>query len=206
MIDPGAAMNEALCSHSWVAQAQWSAAGVVLQPTGEGVSALCQRGRRAFVQALTDSLASQGLSTPASWCLIDAWPVDAGKDWADALLAQPRPTEAELLGEQADGDTTLLTLRIPLDLQHFDVHFPALPILPGVVQVAWALAYGAARFGTPGSCRRVEMLKFQRPLRPGEVVQLRLRHDATLRRLQFGYANDDVQFSSGRLQWEHTDG
>lgn len=205
MIDLGAAMNEALCGHPWVAQAQWSAAGVVLQPNGDGVSALRQRGRRAFVQSLEELLANHELSTPASLRLVDAWPADAGTDWANALLALPRPTEAELLSEQLEDNVALLTLRIPVDLQHFDVHFPALPILPGVVQIAWALAHGAARFGTPAACRRVEMLKFQQPLRPGDVVQLRLRYEATLRRLQFGYASDDAQYSSGRLLWERAD-
>jgi 3-hydroxymyristoyl/3-hydroxydecanoyl-(acyl carrier protein) dehydratase len=206
MNEHAAAVTQAMHSHPWVAQAQWSAAGVVLQPTSEGVSALCQRGRRAFIQALNDQLANYGLGTPASWRLIEAWPVDAPDDWADALLALPRPMEAELLSEQVAGGNALLVLRIPLDLQHFDVHFPDLPILPGVVQVAWALTHGAARFGTPTTCRRVEMLKFQRPLRPGELVQLSLRYDATLRRLQFGYASHDVLHASGRLQWDRIDG
>jgi len=179
--------------------------GAVLLPTAEGFTALCRKGRGALVHALNEQLAMHGLSAPARWRLVDTWPDDATGSWADAVLSQPRPTDAEVLGEQRDGDSAVLSLRVPVDLQLFDSHFPELPVLPGVVQLAWALAHGARRFRTPTGCHRVEMLKFQRPLRPGVQVQLSLRHDPVLRRLRFGYAHGEVEYSSGRLQWEHDD-
>jgi 3-hydroxymyristoyl/3-hydroxydecanoyl-(acyl carrier protein) dehydratase len=106
-----------------------------------------------------------------------------------------------LLGEhQHDGTWTLL-LQIPPDLAYFSGHFPQAPVLPGVVQVAWALGLAAQRFGTPARCRLMEALKFQRLLRPGDRVSLTLRYDAARHKLHFAYRLDDIACSSGRLAW-----
>lgn len=200
-----AAMGSALRDHPWVAQACAGASGMVVLATAEGVAALCRMGRAAFVRALGDAVVMQEQHAVQTWRLVDAWPVDASASRVDALLSEPRPTDADVLDETRDDASIVLTLRIPVDLKLFDVHFPALPILPGVVQLAWVLAQGARHFGTPLTCRRVELLKFQRPLRPGEQVQLSLRHERALHRLHFRYATPDVEFSSGRLQWERAD-
>jgi len=197
-----ATMSDTLRGHPWVAQACVAASGIVVLPTGDGVSALCHMGRAAFVRALADELEANGERSPKAWRFVDAWPDNADVHWADTLLSQPRPLEADVLGVEQQGDSVMLSLRIPVDLQSFDVHFPELPILPGVVQLGWALSLGADCFGTPRTCRRVELLKFQRPLRPGQLVQLSMRHDRVLNRLHFHYATHDVEFSSGRLQWE----
>ncbi|WP_130620037.1 hypothetical protein [Dyella amyloliquefaciens] len=198
-------MKQVLPDHPWVAQVRWALAGAILLPTPEGLSALRRLGRRAFLQAVDKTLPTHGLNVPETWRLVDAWPLQSESDWAATLLAQPRPTEAELLGEQVDGDGATLSLRIPVDLQQFDTHFPQLPIVPGVLQLAWVLARSAERFGTPTTCRRVEMLKFQRPLRPGDEVQLSLRRDAAQARMHFHYARNEVEYSSGRLQWTRAD-
>lgn len=195
-------MSQALHDHPWVAQVCHAASGAVMLPTPLGVSALCRQGRGAFLNALDEQLAKLELAAPQAWRLVDAWPDDTALSWADAVLAQPRPADACVLSGQVSGHDAVLALRIPIDMPLFDVHFPELPILPGVVQIAWALAYGKVYFNTPATCRRVEMLKFQRPLRPGDQVQLSLRYDPTLQRLHFGYARDDMEYSSGRLQWE----
>ncbi|WP_430388793.1 hypothetical protein [Dyella sp. 20L07] len=201
-------VTNALLDHPWVACVATgdtgdAQQGVALQPTPVGVDTLRQQGRRAFVQELNNHLAARGMANPAQWRLCDEWPTDTSADWASTLLRQSRPTQPILLAEQTGDSSALLTLRLPLDLAHFEVHFPPLPVLPGVVQVAWALAQAADRLGTPRTCRRVEMLKFQRPLRPGDSVTLSLRYDPNLLRLQFGYAHGDTEYSSGRLSWKH---
>lgn len=205
MSGAGGPTSPLLPGHPWVAQIGIVASGAVLLPTSEGIAALCRQGRGAFVRVLDELLATHGLSAPARWRLVDAWPDNITASWIDAVLAQSRPTDADVLGEQREGDSAVLSLRVPVDLLLFDVHFPELPVLPGLVQLAWALALGAMRFRTPTGCRRVEMLKFQRPLRPGAQVQLSLRHDPALRRLHFGYTHGEVEYSSGRLQWERED-
>jgi 3-hydroxymyristoyl/3-hydroxydecanoyl-(acyl carrier protein) dehydratase len=200
-----AAAMDILHGHPWVAHAVFTQQGVVISPTAAGVAALRQQGRRSFVQSLEMPLVAQGMTVPTSWRLCDEWPAHADVHWASRLLAEPRPDGAMLLGEQSLPGQATLALRIPLDLRHFDVHFPPFPVLPGVVQLAWALSFGTARLGTPDVCRRMEMLKFLRPVRPGDEVMLTLRYDADLRRLHFAYAQGDLEYSSGRLVWDRTD-
>ncbi len=202
---------DTLRTHPWVAQVAATcldekSPGVALLPTATGITALCERGRRAFVQALTDHLAEQGHHAPSQWRLCDDWPDHAGAAWVEARLNEQRPTQPRVLSEQQHGEHIELMLWLPLDLAYFDVHFPRLPILPGVVQLGWALTLGAARLGTPRTCRRMEMLKFQSPLRPGDQVRLSLRHDPAQPRLHFSYSRGDAECSSGRMVWESADG
>ncbi|GGA37201.1 acyl-CoA synthetase [Dyella nitratireducens] len=101
---------------------------------------------------------------------------------------------------QQDGVWTLALL-VPRDLVYFAGHFPQAPVLPGVVQIAWALALATPRFGTPARCKRMEALKFQRLLRPGDRVELMLRYDTGRQTLHFAYRDGDKAYSSGRLAW-----
>jgi len=105
-----------------------------------------------------------------------------------------------LVEHQHDGVWTL-ELEVPHELVYFAGHFPGAPVLPGVVQVAWALALAAPRLGTPTRCTLMEALKFQRLLRPGDRVELVLRHDVARQKLHFAYRDGDKAYSSGRLAW-----
>lgn len=111
------------------------------------------------------------------------------------------PRDPVLLGEREHDGVWTLELYVPPDLIYFPGHFPEAPVLPGVVQVAWALALAAQRLGTPPRCRVMEALKFQRLLRPGDRVELVLRHDKARNKLHFSYRHGDTAYSSGRLAW-----
>jgi 3-hydroxymyristoyl/3-hydroxydecanoyl-(acyl carrier protein) dehydratase len=112
------------------------------------------------------------------------------------------PRAAELLDERVADGTWTLRLRLPPALAHFAGHFPGAPVLPGVLQVQWALALAAPRLGVAPRCREMEALKFQRLLRPGDVVELELRLDAARGKLHFAYRLDGAHCSSGRLRVE----
>jgi len=106
-----------------------------------------------------------------------------------------------LLGESEHDGIWTLVLQLPPDLAYFPGHFPQAPVLPGAVQIAWALAFAAQRFGTPMRCKVMEALKFQRLLRPGDQVELTLRYDTSRSKLHFAYRHGDTPYSSGRLAW-----
>lgn len=108
----------------------------------------------------------------------------------------------ELLDERQDDGAWVLRLRVPPELAHFPGHFPGAPVVPGVLQVQWALALAAPRLGIPPHCREMEALKFQRLLRPGDVVELELRLDSGRGKLHFAYRLDEAHCSSGRLRVE----
>jgi 3-hydroxymyristoyl/3-hydroxydecanoyl-(acyl carrier protein) dehydratase len=79
---------------------------------------------------------------------------------------------------------------------HFDLaadhaayagHFPDNPILPGVVQVEWALRLGETCFGPFGPFLALEHLKFQDTIQPGQAITLTLGWDAGRRELAFEF-------------------
>lgn len=110
-----------------------------------------------------------------------------------------RRTAPTILDEQRDGDNCTLRLAVPADLDCFPGHFPQAPVLPGVVQVGWALQLAAARLGAAACCRELETLKFQRILQPGDHVTLTLCHDRAHGKLRYVYRQGDTPHSSGRL-------
>jgi 3-hydroxymyristoyl/3-hydroxydecanoyl-(acyl carrier protein) dehydratase len=171
--------------------------GAVLVLNREGVDALCRHGKAAFVQALALHQSSHTVR------LLDETQAAQDIDMA-ALLREPLPRGPILVGEQDADDTRLIELRVPLDLAHFPGHFAAAPIVPGVVQVAWALSLAASRLGTGERCHSMEALKFQQLLRPGAPVTLTLRADQARGKLHFAYRHGDANYSSGRLVWSAT--
>ncbi len=84
-----------------------------------------------------------------------------------------------------------LLLELGPDLLAFQGHFPGFPILPGVVQVDWAIRFGEELFGPLGSFEGMEQLKFLDLVRPGERPELHLAFDPDRGRLRFVYQEGD---------------
>jgi 3-hydroxymyristoyl/3-hydroxydecanoyl-(acyl carrier protein) dehydratase len=106
--------------------------------------------------------------------------------------------EPRLLGENRSGDRVELLIEIPQELFWCEGHFPGFPVVPGVVQLAWAVAQGRRLFplalGAP-----VLQVKFRQLIRPGDRLTLALSHDAAKRRLGFAYEAADGLRSSGQI-------
>ena len=93
------------------------------------------------------------------------------------------------------GAVGSFTLEVEEGHAAFQGHFPGQPILPGVVQVDWALRLGAELFGPLGDFRALEHLKFQATIGPEEAVTLRLAWDADQRLLAFEYEGKSKGFA-----------
>ncbi len=117
----------------------------------------------------------------------------------ETLLQGPRPKQPDVLGQQEQDGQWSLELEVPLDLAHFTGHFPKTPVLPGVVQVEWALQLGQRLMPLPTRFVGLEVLKFQQLARPGDRLQLTLRFDAERGKLHFAFRNGEAPCSSGRL-------
>jgi 3-hydroxymyristoyl/3-hydroxydecanoyl-(acyl carrier protein) dehydratase len=92
-----------------------------------------------------------------------------------------------------------MKLRVPASLTWFRGHFPQCPILPGVVQLAWAVSYGEGHFGFEPVVERVVGLKFLRVIRPGAELELELDWSDAERCLSFRFSERESTCSSGRV-------
>lgn len=196
-----------LRSHPWVDDAQCgyvgaSSPGALLAFNNDGIAALCRHGRHSVVNTLQTHLEHAGYrGEPLTFRLFDEMPALVSASHIDGLLQSPLPRDVTLTDEHEQGGVWTLSLRVPLDLIYFPGHFPRAPVLPGAVQVAWALSLASERLGTPSRCHTMEALKFQQLMRPGNRAELTLRHDVARHTLHFAYRDGDKAYSSGRLAW-----
>ncbi|MBB6155770.1 acyl-coenzyme A synthetase/AMP-(fatty) acid ligase [Pseudomonas sp. JAI115] len=205
-------LEQALVAHEWVAEARLGVVqenravlGALLVLSDAGLFALREHGRRSLTEALRKHLSQhcEALALPRRWRLVRQLPLNSqGKlPQADieALLLAPRPKAPEVLEQvETDGEWSL-QLSVPPDLAYFSGHFPKAPVLPGVVQVEWALNLGRQLLNLAGKFAGMEVLKFQQLVRPGDEIQLHLRFDPERDKLYFAYRNDTATCSSGRI-------
>ncbi|WP_339529462.1 acyl-CoA synthetase family protein [Pseudomonas mucidolens] len=205
-------LERALMDHPWVAESRLgvvkenrASLGALVVLSGDGLHALRNQGRRAVTETLRQHLSQhcEPLALPRRWRLLRQLPLNAqGKlPQADleALLLAPRPKAPDILEHaQTDGEWTL-QLAIPPDLAYFSGHFPQTPVLPGVVQVEWALSLGRQLLDLPSDFAGMEVLKFQQLVRPDDRIELHLRFDRERGKLYFAYRNGTAACSSGRI-------
>ncbi len=208
-------LEQALMAHDWVAEARLGVVqenraylGALLVLTAQGLHSLRNQGRRALTEALRAHLLKhcEALALPRRWRLLRQLPLNPqGKlpqAEVQALLRAPRPKGPEVLAQQEMDGEWLLQLAVPPDLAYFSGHFPATPVLPGVVQVDWALDLGRERLELPEKFAGMEVLKFQQLVRPGDRLELSLRFDRERSKLHFAFRNATAACSSGRIVLE----
>lgn len=101
-----------------------------------------------------------------------------------------RPTEAGSVEIELVPRRTLL---------YFDGHFPGYAILPGVVQVDWALRFARRHLDLGPAAARTVQVKFRKPIRPDTPLTLALALPASHQRLTFSYRDAEGICSSGQL-------
>jgi 3-hydroxymyristoyl/3-hydroxydecanoyl-(acyl carrier protein) dehydratase len=98
---------------------------------------------------------------------------------------------------------TLLYLFLPETILYFEGHFPNNPILPGVIQIHWAIEYSKRYFHVNQPFKQLEVVKFQNVIKPNTRLQLKLEHSVLKLRTIFSYFNTQTFFSSGRILWNN---
>ncbi|MFZ4875471.1 AMP-binding protein [Janthinobacterium sp. Mn2066] len=183
------------------------AAFIVCSAAGRAL--LEAQGKLALNRQLQLALSGQveAVALPRRWRYLDHMPINAqGKTTQSLLLAlldKPRLPQAQLLECAAEGEAPrlLLELRVPATLFYFDGHFTGAPLLPGVVQVEWALHFARLHLALPARFRAMHALKFQQPVLPERPVRLLLEYDAAKASLHFRYLSDAGQHASGRIDF-----
>jgi 3-hydroxymyristoyl/3-hydroxydecanoyl-(acyl carrier protein) dehydratase len=175
---------------------------VLVVPSADGVRALRLGGKQRLVAACESVVGRSGQPRTAG---LDLWLVDAlppvGRE-AEALAeaTSPVPVVSDLV-----RDATLPSLtcrvRVRYELPVFRGHFPSRPIVPGVVQIGWAVDIARAAGLVSGPFTGIGSAKFRRVLQPGMTLGLRLDgHDAS-RQLHFEYSLGSTVVSGGRVQF-----
>jgi acyl-CoA synthetase (AMP-forming)/AMP-acid ligase II/3-hydroxymyristoyl/3-hydroxydecanoyl-(acyl carrier protein) dehydratase len=200
----------------------------VVVPDRAGWALLEEGGKHALNTRLRSLLAAglEAVALPRRWRYLDSMPVNAqGKTTQAQLLAlfersikgrnddrgedrgagqpraRPRFPLLQVLEQALDGESPrmLLELTVPADLLYFDGHFTVAPVLPGVVQVDWAIHYGRRYFGLDGAFGGINALKFQQMIRPEQPVRLELVHDRAKGSINFRYFSEAGAHASGRI-------
>ncbi len=100
--------------------------------------------------------------------------------------------------ERAENHVNLRFV-VPETHCYFEGHFPGCPILPGVVQVGWAIELARRHIPLSARFRSLAAVKFVRVIKPNVAVALRLAADGSLRELSFEYRLSGEPCSSGRV-------
>jgi 3-hydroxymyristoyl/3-hydroxydecanoyl-(acyl carrier protein) dehydratase len=94
-----------------------------------------------------------------------------------------------------------LLLDITPALGWFRGHFPGRPVLPGIVQVHWAVLVSAAYFDFRRVPAVINRLKFKNVIVPPTVIELSVAR-STKFEVSFGYTGAGKQYSEGRLVFD----
>ena len=93
------------------------------------------------------------------------------------------------------------TLFLPENLIYFDGHFEDKPILPGVVQIHWAIELAYKHLKIEGEFIGVDILKFKQIITPGYLVEIELVYDPIKGTLNFTYTSEQGNHSVGRVKF-----
>jgi 3-hydroxymyristoyl/3-hydroxydecanoyl-(acyl carrier protein) dehydratase len=182
-------------------------------PSQSGRCLLAEIGKLAFNRRLGEVLSGtvERIAMPRSWRYLDALPLNAqGKTTQAGLLAllegpEPRTRLPRRRVVEIQESRAVLELTAPRDLFYFEGHFPDTPILPGVVQIDWAIACGREYFNLPPAFKGIHALKFQRVIRPELPVTLELVHEPHKSSLSFRISSSEGQHASGRILFGASD-
>lgn len=179
----------------------------VIEPSATGWEALARDGKPAMRRSLQEALNPYltAVVMPKRWRFVTQIPEDErGKTTDAALIAllmdnQGRRIEPVVLERQVTSEQLSLDLTLPRNLFYFEGHFDETQILPGVVQVSWAVDYAQKHFAFWPAFRRVEALKFFKVLHPDQRVTLDLEFNRQKGSLKFSFSDDTTKYSSGRI-------
>lgn len=201
-----------LFDHSWVKEVKALTieririeTAIVMQLSKEGRAYLQNSGRKPLIKLFKNILAEhlEPIVLPRRWRFVEAMPFNPqGKLPLKSLQALFEKVELmwpQIIDQQlVDGQLTLQCY-IPTQLIYFDGHMLNRPILPGIVLIHWAEAFGRRWLRVTGRFERLEVVKFQKVILPCYKVRLSLNFNDTTQKLSFRYESEKGVHSSGRI-------
>jgi len=194
-----------VCSHEWVADVRQFGRWMLVVPNAAGVRILRRHGKRHLVAAWQGRVGTESpaATAPLEWRLLETLPPPGSE--TEACYSEPVRSPL-VTGLQRHGACGLRCgVRVPYDLAIFDGHFPTIPILPGVVQVDWAVDLARAHLRLGGRVKGITATKFRRLVQPGMNLALTLEHQPESGELRFKYLLGDALVSIGRVLFRGAD-
>ena len=107
--------------------------------------------------------------------------------------------DPSVIRESVSGSKAEVVFVVPDDLAYFDGHFPGAPIVPGVVQIKWAIEIARRCLSLAGAFAGMEVVKFYQIMGAGMEVTLVLEHSPDTGKLSFSFESGHSRLSSGRV-------
>ena len=118
----------------------------------------------------------------------------SGPGWQN--IPQEGPDFPAVLSRLDENSTYRWLLDISSELDCFRGHFPGNPVLPGVVQLHWAVKVAQAIFGLTGVPAEIKRLKFKSIVIPPRILELSV----------FRLSENEVQFEFISMGQQHAEG
>jgi acyl-CoA synthetase (AMP-forming)/AMP-acid ligase II len=199
------AVEQALAASPLVAEAAALVLGgrvaAAVVPSRAGAALLAEQGRPALIRRLREALAGsvERIAWPRRWRIVGALPANPQGKLTEAALAALFDPPSPWRWIERGADAARLERQVEATLPAFEGHFPQGAILPGVVQLDWAIDAGREAFGIEVPVVRLEVLKFLLPVLPDQRLTLALQWDAAARRMPFRFESPRGLHASGRV-------
>jgi acyl-CoA synthetase (AMP-forming)/AMP-acid ligase II len=184
------------------------AAVVVLSE--QGLKQLHSQGRNRLIQQLRQALGQwfEAVVLPRKWLFVDAMPLTSqgkiDRQLLTSLLDFDNRKLPQVLNVETAANSVRLDLKVPEDLLYFSDHFADFPVLPGVVQLAWAEHFGKLFFVIDQPFSNMEAIKFTDIIKPGDRLTLALEWKDATGKLYFNFSSERGNHSSGRMVYVDT--
>jgi len=161
----------------------------------EGHKLICEHGMHAFEQKVLERL-PEPFMDEESW---EIRPVrDGFFDNHEFIQQHKIPRVLSWIDELSRHK---LLLAISPEMECFQGHYPDNPILPGIVQLHWAIGFSISLLGFSGVPFDIKRLKFKNIVQPPSVLELVLSKSST-NSVQFQFNSVGQIHSMGCLVFE----
>jgi acyl-coenzyme A synthetase/AMP-(fatty) acid ligase len=181
--------------------------------TESGKELLQKKGKASLVRKLRETLAKDldGVAVPRSWRFVNEIPTNLqGKITRDLLMQLfdeiPAAMVPQIISSEILDNTRQVNFTVNDDLPCLDGHFEGSPVVPGVVQLDWAMHFGRPIVKAGSTFTQMEVIKFKQLMMPGDAVTLSLEFSQEKNKLNYSFRNTqdgNIEYSSGRLCFSH---